>query len=446
MPIDVRNEDCPKDWFRVPLSATAQDGKENFIDGDWIEAPYITDRGIRLLQTGNIGIGVLLDKPDTRKYISPKSFNNLRCKWVHPGDILICRLAEPIGRACKVPDYLGDCITAVDVTIFRPHPDRLHSNYAIHLLNSERHLKRLEDVAGGSTRQRISRGNLGQTKICIPSLSEQCRIAEILDTLDDAIQKTEQLIAKLKQIKQGLLQDLLTQGIDENGQLRNPIAYPEQFKDSVLGRIPTAWEAVRIKDVGKVFGGKRLPAGHAYSEEPTGYTYLRVLDFFEKAIAPKTLMSLPPKTFAALERYEIHDGNLYISIAGSIGHVGVFAATENTRTVLTENAARIELAEDMHPPFVAYQMNGHEVQRQIDIEKGTGGGVPKLALFRIENLRIAQPPEAEQKAISQRMLVHEKAIALEEENLHKLMAIKKGLMHDLLTGKVRVNTKEGNDK
>ena len=76
----------------------------------------------------------------------------------------------------------------------------------------------------------------------LPPLPEQRRIAEILDTLDEAIRKTEQVIAKLQQMKQGLLHDLLTRGIDDNGELRDPDRHPEQFKDSPLGRIPREWE------------------------------------------------------------------------------------------------------------------------------------------------------------------------------------------------------------
>ena len=68
------------------------------------------------------------------------------------------------------------------------------------------------------------------------------RIAEVLDTLDEAIRRTELVIAKLEQIKQGLLHDLLTRGIDDNGELRDPDRHPEQVKDSPLGRIPRAWQ------------------------------------------------------------------------------------------------------------------------------------------------------------------------------------------------------------
>ena len=82
----------------------------------------------------------------------------------------------------------------------------------------------------------FANSTLLSSPLCVPSLPEQRRIAEILDTLDEAIRRTEQIIAKLKQIKQGLLHDLLTRGIDENGELRDPERHPEQFKDSPLGR------------------------------------------------------------------------------------------------------------------------------------------------------------------------------------------------------------------
>ncbi|MCA9605139.1 MAG: restriction endonuclease subunit S, partial [Myxococcales bacterium] len=185
-------------------------GKTGFDDGDWIESPYITEIGIRLIQTGNIGTGQFLDKSDRARFISDQTFRVLNCKWVHPGDILICRLADPIGRACRVPAFVGDSITAVDCTIYRPDPDVVDPQFALHWLNSRWNLKKAEDIAGGSTRQRISRGNLGTLPVPTPPLPEQRRIAEILDTVDEAIQKTEEVIAKLKELKQGLLHDLLT--------------------------------------------------------------------------------------------------------------------------------------------------------------------------------------------------------------------------------------------
>ena len=86
--------------------------------------------------------------------------------------------------------------------------------------------------------------------VCYSSLpDEQTRIAAVLDTVDEAIAKTEAVIAKLKQVRAGLFHDLLTRGLDEHGQLRDPVAHPEHFQDSPLGRIPKEWEVGPFREV-----------------------------------------------------------------------------------------------------------------------------------------------------------------------------------------------------
>ena len=77
-----------------------------FADGDWIESSDQSDEGIRLIQTGNIGEGKYLEKETRAKYISESTFNKLSCTEVYPGDILVSRLPEPVGRACIIPEYV----------------------------------------------------------------------------------------------------------------------------------------------------------------------------------------------------------------------------------------------------------------------------------------------------------------------------------------------------
>jgi len=119
-----------------------------------------------------------------------------------------------------------------------PASTNLDKEYLYHWLQPK--LDEIHRKTPQTTVRHLSAKDIEKIELPFFPVNDQRRIAEILDTLDETIQKTEQLIAKLKQIKQGLLHDLLTRGIDENGQLRDPIAHPEQFKDSVLGRIPKA--------------------------------------------------------------------------------------------------------------------------------------------------------------------------------------------------------------
>ncbi len=84
-------------WF-YRIKRCARPGRRAFTDGDWIESPYITENGVRLIQTGNVGIGRY--KEQGFRYVSEETFTELACTEVDPNDVLICRLDGPVGRAC----------------------------------------------------------------------------------------------------------------------------------------------------------------------------------------------------------------------------------------------------------------------------------------------------------------------------------------------------------
>ena len=129
--VDEHGWGATTEWARVPIRSLT---RSLFVDGDWIESPYITDSGVRLIQTGNIGIGRY--KEQGFRYVSDETFNELRCTEVLPGDVLICRLADPVGRACVAPDLGVRMITSVDVTVVRPKPGVL-AEYVALILSTE---------------------------------------------------------------------------------------------------------------------------------------------------------------------------------------------------------------------------------------------------------------------------------------------------------------------
>src|SRR5690606_32360514 len=107
------------------------------------------------------------------------------------------------------------------------------------------------------------------------SLPEQRAIAAILDAMDEAIRRTEALVAKLEKVKAALLHDLLTRGLDEHGQLRDPLRHPEQFKDSELGRIPREWEVKGIDDLAAHVGSGITPPGGSEVYTSSGVLSIR---------------------------------------------------------------------------------------------------------------------------------------------------------------------------
>ena len=144
-----------------------------FTDGDWIESKDQSEEGIRLVQTGNIGEGIYLEKEERAKYISEDTFERLKCTEIFPGDILVSRLPEPVGRACIVPDKSERMITAVDCTICRPDETIISKEYLCYFMRSNAYYTRLLGNVTGTTRKRISRKNLGNIELNIPTKDVQ---------------------------------------------------------------------------------------------------------------------------------------------------------------------------------------------------------------------------------------------------------------------------------
>ena len=210
--------EVPEHWEVKRLSAVARHGPESFTDGDWVELPYITDSGIRLIQTGNVGIGAYREQG--YRYIDEISFDELRCTEVAPGDILISRLADPVGRACLAPSLGVRMITSVDVCILKPS-EQCSAEFLVFLLGSKGYLDYVESLVRGGTRDRISRQMLGAIKIASPPVAEQRAIATYLDReterIDALVVKMRLLIERLGEYRTALITAAVTGKIDVRG-------------------------------------------------------------------------------------------------------------------------------------------------------------------------------------------------------------------------------------
>ena len=182
---------------------------EVFADGDWVESKDQSSEGIRLIQTGNVGEGVFKDRAEKARYISEATFKRLRCTEIFEGDCLVSRLPDPVGRSCILPDTGERMITAVDCTILRFNPKQLLPTFFKHYSQSDDYLTTVAKECTGTTRNRISRSNLGLTPIPVPPLAEQQRIVAQLNALSEETQRLTRLyerkLAALDALKKSLL-------------------------------------------------------------------------------------------------------------------------------------------------------------------------------------------------------------------------------------------------
>jgi len=235
-----------KEWKSLQL----KDACTVFTDGDWIESRHQSEIGIRLVQTGNIGFGFFKNKEDKSRFISEETFKELKCTEIIPGDLLISRLPDPVGKSCIIPDLNIRMITGVDCTIVRLK-DNLMSEFLAFYQMSNQYLNDVKAKVTGTTRSRISRKNLGLIPIPIPPLTEQKQIVEILDQAFEAIDQAKANIEKNIVNANELFQSKLNEIFSQTGE-----GWVERKLEDISIEFGRGKSKNRPRNEPKLFGGK----------------------------------------------------------------------------------------------------------------------------------------------------------------------------------------------
>src|SRR3989338_10679910 len=206
-----------------------------------------------------------------------------------------------------------------------------------------------------------------------------------------------------------------------------------KYKQTEVGMIPENWEVRPIKELGEIKGGKRLPKGDSFSDLKNNYPYIRVTDLTKHTINTSGLKYLKPETQRRIKNYTITSNDVYISIAGTIGLVG-FIPEELSGANLTENAAKICNIKNIDKKFLIYFLSSQIGKSQINAFVGKATQ-PKLALFRIEQIKIPLPSIIEQQIISEVLSTVNTRLDIVERESQRVERLKVGLMKELFDGK-----------
>jgi type I restriction enzyme S subunit len=301
-------------------------------------------------------------------------------------------------------------------------------------LQSSQVTKQIGILAGGSALHRLVLRDINRLFIPLPSLAEQSRIAAVLDTVDEAIAKTEAVIAKLKQVRIGLLHDLLTCGLDEYGQLRNPIVHPEQFQDSPLGCIPRVWQCKTLEEAADWYSGgtpSRSQAAWWQGDVPILTPKdIKVLEFSD------TIEHVTEEA-AQMGSKVMPASTAFIVVRGMIlAHT--FPVCLSTRPLAFNQDIKAVCGRgELSTRFLAHWFAANSA---LFLRKATEAthGTKKLDSDELHRIRIAIPSPEEQQAIVKWIEAIDANIAVESDKHAKLGLVKSGVMSDLLTGRVRV--------
>lgn len=292
--------------------------------------------------------------------------------------------------------------------------------------------ERIMQLRVGSGLPNIQRNALADYVISYPEdIEEQERIAAVLTKADELIDATQELIDKQKKIKIGLTQTLLTCGIDKNGVIRSPKTH--KFKDSELGPIPEEWECTEFGKCCNTCLGKMLDAKKNKGKKKN---YLRNENVQWQYFDLRDLDEMPFED-DEIERYSIRKGDVIMCEGGEPGRCAVWE--NETSTMFFQKALhRIRCNDDFVNYFVVYQflyLNANNVLNDYF----TGTTIMHLTKASLEKLLVRKPSPTEQDRIVSILQQQDQIIKDLEFEKQKYIDIKKGLMADLLSGKVKVS-------
>jgi type I restriction enzyme S subunit len=363
---------------------------------------------------------------DSFAYIDEETHELLKRSQLHDGDILFS-IAGVLGRIAIVNSSILPANTNQAIALIRLSTNtEIESDFLKYFLNSEFIKEQIRRINVQSAQANFSLGDINRLVIKYPKdKPEQRQIATILSTADAVIEKTQAAIAKYKAIKQGMLQDLFTRGIDTTtGKLRPSYQdAPELYKESKLGWIPKEWDAERIDKLCQITtGNKDTQNKLEYGEHP----------FFVRS-----------QTIERINSYS-YDGEAILTAGDGVG-VGKIYHYINGKFDFHQRVYMLyEFEKIIAPKYLFYYFSTNFLAEVDRCSAKTT--VDSVRMEMIAGMIVPLPNISEQISIADKLITLESKLKTEQDFLHKQQQIKAGLMNDLLSGKKKVKVKEGATK
>jgi type I restriction enzyme S subunit len=395
--------------------------------------------------------------PDGPYLITGTDFENGRVEWdrcyhvsqerydeatpihIKNGDILITKDGT-IGKVAYVQDCPEQAVLNSGIFLLRCADGSYDNRFMYHVLLSPLFEAFLRENLAGSTIDHLYQNVFERFEFPLPSHNEQRAITRILDGANDAILWSRLLVAKLRAIEDGMLQDLLRNGIDEHGRIRDSTAHPDQFKDSILGLTPIGTNVTTISGLASYVGSGITPRGGSRVYRAEGVLFLRSQNVTLDGLALDDVAYIDERTHHMMSRSEVHANDVLLNITGaSIGRScpvpeNLGPANVNQHVcIIRLTSPRVEDA-----VLLSSVLQSDFGQRQID-RLNAGSNRQGLNYQQLRSISVPWPASSGERArIAGTVLALDSQIRTEEISLAKLQKIRTGLVHDLLTGSVPV--------
>lgn len=406
--------EIPEEWKVVEISKVAKfQGGYAFKSSDYIE------NGVRLIKITNVQQGNLCwNDVDFLPHDYLNKYNEFR---LNVGDVVIAMTRPIISsgiKICKVsktdlPALLNQRVGRFIIS------DMINMNYLYYWCFTDSFINKVKELSSTTGQPNISSNQIESIFIAIPSIKEQEKIASVLSTVDEQIDNVENLIEKHKELKKGLMQQLLTKGIGHT-----------KFKKTEIGEIPEEWEVKKFKDISKVCQGLQIAIEDRFKEYSEG--------------------RLPYITIQYLNDKKNQDNQYFIEeysknvicykddiLMTRTGNTGIIITNEHG--IFHNNFFKVDYNKDLfYKDFLVYYLRTSFMTNLVIRYAGTTT-IPDLKHGDFYKLPVIIPSLQEQKKIASILSSVDSKIDDLEDKKIKLDELKKGLMQQLLTGNIRVN-------
>ena len=384
------------------------------------------DVGIPCIRSNNIVNGRINNKDLKYWFLEDDKGANIKDYILDDGDVLVnfINSMAQIGKTCIYRNIGRDVIYTTNIFRLKFNNKKIITEYFYHFSQTERYKKSIELITKPAVNQAsFTTGDFKSIKLAIPTIKEQEKIASILSTVDEQIDNVDGLIEKNKELKKGLMQQLLTNGIGHT-----------KFKETEIGDIPEEWGVdsgfIKIKSG---FGFKLKEYVH------NGVPLIRINNVMYGKITEEDLSYLPEEYIESYNEFILKKGDILLALNRPITNnrlkIGVVTKEPS---ILYQRVGKLQF--DTKRYLGAFFFQYMQSDKFINLLENSlvGSDQPYIKTSEFENLKFAVPSIEEQEKIASILSEVDEKIEVYEVRKRKLEELKRGLMQQLLTGKIRV--------
>lgn len=374
-------------------------------------------------------------------HISEARYNQDTGIQIHENDLLITKDGT-IGKTAVATNCPPQAALNSGVFVLHQLNRELNSKYLYYVLNSHVFELFMRNILTGSTIKHLNQEHFYKFSFTYPKQkSEQEKIAQILATVDEVIGKTKAIIEKYKAIKEGLMQDLLVNGIDENGVIRSPKTH--KYKDSPLGKIPVEWECVELIEWSTKHSdsivdgpfGSNLKLVHYRS---SGIPVIQSGYVTSGHFVANNYVYVDMEKFREQYRCRVNPKDIVMAKIGANCGRSAVLPENHPQSIIAGNSLKITVNKQYVPELLHEFLEYYYAQGKFELIKAVTAQ-PAISLSNLKKMKIVLMSAPEQKRIWEKIDAINKMIMEEKIIYHKLLSTKTGLMQDLLTHKVPVD-------